>query len=173
MAGGRPLAVIGSVALVLVAISCRDTAQPARGPQVSIRGTTWEVELALTPERRAQGLGDRRGLASDHGMLFVFDHPENQSFWMRRCLIGLDIAFISSDLRIVRIYTMYPQPGVPDSRLKTYDSVEPVQYALEVSAGSLQLAGAKVGDVVTFSGDIPRPGKPSSTTAATSQAGDR
>ena len=56
------------------------------------------VELAETPEQQALGLMERRSLAADAGMLFLYAtaQPESSAFWMFRTRIPLDIAFIDS-----------------------------------------------------------------------------
>ncbi|MCK4601100.1 MAG: DUF192 domain-containing protein, partial [Phycisphaerae bacterium] len=78
-------------------------------------------------------------------------------FWMQGCLIPLDVAFISSDKRVVKIHTMAVEPDLAGWNL--YSSQVPAQYALEVSAGMFQRVGVRVGDAVTFSGDIPEAAK--------------
>src|SRR5712691_6394813 len=45
------------------------------------------VEVADTDESRAQGLGNRTSLASDAGMLFVFETTNLWSFWMKDTLV--------------------------------------------------------------------------------------
>src|SRR5690606_3644320 len=40
------------------------------------------VDLAVTPNQRAQGLMNRREMAEDHGMLFVFGETRHVLMWM-------------------------------------------------------------------------------------------
>ena len=129
---------------------CRDKAEPAR---VVINGQTWFVDLATTREQRRTGLGGRSNLNDNVGMLFIYPRPEVLQFCMRGCLVSLDIAFIDADKRVVKIHTM---PAEEDMIGRvTYSSESPAQYALETAAGSLARAGVRVGDLVTFVGDIP------------------
>ena len=58
------------------------------------RGTSVSVELARTDAERARGLMDRRELAPDAGMLFLFDETAEHPFWMKNTLIPLDMIFI-------------------------------------------------------------------------------
>ena len=52
--------------------------------QLSINGHKIIAEVAATPERRALGLMHRFSLQPDHGMMFVFERPERQGFWMKK-----------------------------------------------------------------------------------------
>ncbi len=149
---GRFLALI-LLGASLLGASCGRKA-PANPHQVTIRGKTWNVELALTGEQRTMGLAWRKHLPEDAGMLFVFQDARVHEFWMKDCLISLDIAFIGPDRKVAKVYTMYKQPGVPNDKLKLYSSEVPVQYALEVPQGALGRAGVKPGDEVTFSPQI-------------------
>lgn len=122
---------------------------------VKINNTTWNVELAVTPEQQQRGLAERKDLPQGRGMLFINSESQVRSFWMKGCLIPLDIAFIDSNRRVVKIHTMACQP--PEIRFKTYSSEVPAQFALEVPAGALRKAGVKVNDVVEFDPSIPLP----------------
>ena len=88
-------------------------------------------------------------------MLFVYPKPDVLEFCMRDCEIPLDIAFISAEMKVVRILTM----PVESDRAGTvrYSSNTPAQYALEVRAGDLARANVTVGQKVTFHGPMPDP----------------
>ena len=88
-----------------------------------------QAELAVKADERAQGLMNRPSLPEQRGMLFVFDRPGVQCFWMRNTLIPLSIAFLREDGSIVNIEDM--QPLKDDSHC----SKEPVRLALEVNQG--------------------------------------
>ena len=156
----RPAAVrLGGVLLAAAFLAswpgaCRDKKQPCPA-QVTINGYSWFVDVAATEDQREVGLAGRTTLPATAGMLFVFPAPEPQTFWMRGCLMDLDIAFIGEDMRVVKTCTMRAEPDLAGREL--YHCEEPAQYALEVAAGGLRRAGVKPGDVVTFSGDIPQP----------------
>jgi len=61
------------------------------------------VELAMTPGEQQRGLMFRTAMAPDAGMLFLFDHDEVHTFWMKNTLIPLDMVFIGSDGRVVGV----------------------------------------------------------------------
>lgn len=145
----RPLAwgVALCLALAGAPAGCDKKARPRQ--TVTINSRRWLVDLAVTDEQRYRGLSGRAELGDDVGMLFVYPADQVLEFCMRGCLIDLDIAFISSDMRVVRVHTMTVEPDL--AGLTTYSSEVPVRYALEVSAGSLARAGVGVGAEVTFS----------------------
>lgn len=84
------------------------------------------AELAVTPEQRAIGLMGRRSLEENQGMLFVFEDPRKQCFWMENTLVPLSIAFLRDDGTITNIEHMQPLDR------SAHCSTEPVRYALEV-----------------------------------------
>lgn len=118
------------------------------------------VELALTPAERAQGLGGRDSLAQDAGMLFVFGQEQLHAFWMRGMRFPLDFIWISADGRVVDLTENVPppEPDTADSELALYRPDEPVLYTLEVNAGVVTEAGVEVGDEVTFEPEVPADG---------------
>src|SRR5512140_3093598 len=123
-------------------------------PSVELKVGTHKLtaEIASTPEQRATGLMNRFSLQPDHGMLFVFEHPEPQGFWMKNTFIPLSIAFIDSSGRILNIDDMAPQTE------DTHWSNGPALYALEVRKGWFKERGIVAGTRVE---GIPmRTGKP-------------
>ena len=108
------------------------------------------VELALSPEQRQMGLMERRHLADDAGMLFVYDRmqPPDAGFWMYRTRIPLDIAFIDSAGTIESIRAMVPCPTDIAEGCPTYAPGARYQYALEVNAGFFARHGVRVGQAV-------------------------
>ncbi len=106
-----------------------------------------EVELALTPRERAQGLMFRRELLPEHGMLFVFERAEQQSFWMKNTYLPLDMIFITSSMRVLGVIEN-AKPHSTESRQVPGES----QYVLEVNAGFAQIHGIGTGTAVRFIG---------------------
>ena len=43
----------------------------------------------------------RESLPEDQGMLFIYDEPQDLSYWMKNTLISLDIIFIDDDMEVV------------------------------------------------------------------------
>jgi hypothetical protein len=109
---------------------------------LSINGHKITAEVAATPAQRSTGLMHRFSLRPDHGMIFVFERPEPQSFWMMNTFIPLSIAFIAPDGRIINIDDMAPHDK------NTHWSKGPALYALEMRKGWFAERGIRAGDVV-------------------------
>lgn len=87
------------------------------------------AEVASRPEDRATGLMGRRELPENRGMLFVFEQPDRQCFWMVQTFVPLSIAFLRDDGTITNIEHMTPLSP------KSHCASEPVRLALEVNQG--------------------------------------
>lgn len=88
-----------------------------------------DAQVAATPVQRQIGLMHRREMPVHEGMLFVFEQPATQCFWMRNTLIPLTAAFVADDGRIVNLADMQPLSEV------SHCSSEPVRYVLEMNQG--------------------------------------
>jgi uncharacterized membrane protein (UPF0127 family) len=125
------------------------TTQVPDGPSVTLGGQRFTVEIASTPAEQARGLMERTSMAADHGMLFVFQHDEPRTFWMKDTLIPLDMLFFDADRRLVALRAD-AQPCKSDP-CEVYPSGVPARYVLELNAGVAAKLGARTGDVITFS----------------------
>jgi len=114
---------------------------------VEIAGHKVWCIIAADNASRQRGLMYRTSLPDDEGMLFVFPQASEQGFWMKNCLMDMDIAYIDDDGKIVDIITMKaPAPG--DVLFPRYRSSEPVRYALETNPGWFAKRGIEVGEKV-------------------------
>jgi len=93
------------------------------------------LEIADSADERRIGLMNRAVLEDDRGMLFEFPSETYLSFWMHRTLIPLDIIFLNQEKVVVDIQHMDTELAIPSPDLKTYTSVLPAKYALEINAG--------------------------------------
>ena len=98
-----------------------------------------EVQLAMTPEQHAVGLMFRKEMPASEGMLFVFQNPSRQCFWMKNTLLPLTAAFVADDGTIVNLADMKPQ--TTDSHC----SEKPVRFVLEMHQGWFAKKGLKAG----------------------------
>ena len=143
----RMLSLSMLLAVACCSLAC-DKPEP-KLPAVQINGTTWQVEVAQTRVARTQGMGGRRELAEGTGMLFLFRTARPRSFWMKDCLIPLDIAFLDATGKVVNLYTM-PAEANPANPAGRYDSNLPAAFVLEVPAGELARANIKIGQQATL-----------------------
>ena len=96
------------------------------------------VEIADDPEERAEGLMHREALPENHGMLFLFEEPQELSFWMKNTLIPLDILFFDAAGQVIGYDSMVPCEEDPCLQ---YTSSGLATIALEVNAGFRELHG--------------------------------
>ncbi|MBU1355788.1 MAG: DUF192 domain-containing protein [Candidatus Edwardsbacteria bacterium] len=121
--------------------------QPERHGRIKLtvgQSVLW-VEVVDNPRSREQGLMFRKSMPEDEGMLFIFEYPQMQSFWMKNTFLPLDIAFISDQGVIINILTMKPLDEGP-----RYHSLAPALYVIEANAGWFGQNGVKAGDKVIF-----------------------
>lgn len=97
------------------------------------------AEVASNNETRSRGLMYRKQLAPNGGMLFVFEQPAVQCFWMRNTLIPLSIAFMTDDGTITNIADMAPMTE------NSHCSSAPVRLALEMEQGWFAKRGITAG----------------------------
>ncbi len=104
---------------------------------------SFEVEVAVTLDQRAQGLMFRRTMAAEAGMLFLFGGSAPRAMWMKNTLIPLDMLFIDEAGKIVRI----EERTVPHS-LRAIVSGKPASAVLELNAGTASRLVIEPGDRV-------------------------
>ena len=98
------------------------------------------VEIAETPEARARGLMGRVLGDFMAGMLFVFETPQPQTFWMRNTPGALDMLFIDDKGRVLNVASH----TTPMSD-QMYSSAGPAQFVLETKAGFADRFGIRPG----------------------------
>lgn len=98
-----------------------------------------DTQIAATPDQRATGLMFRPQMPSGEGMLFVFEAPSEQCFWMKNTLLPLTAAFVADDGTIVNMADMKPQTT------NSHCSEKPVRYVLEMNQGWFAQKGIKAG----------------------------
>ncbi|MES2053032.1 MULTISPECIES: DUF192 domain-containing protein [Polaromonas] len=98
-----------------------------------------DAQVALTPEQRQIGLMFRKEMPQHEGMLFVFEQPAGQCFWMKNTLLPLTAAFVADDGTIVNLADMKPQTT------NSHCSAQPVRYVLEMNQGWFAKRGIKAG----------------------------
>jgi uncharacterized protein len=98
-----------------------------------------QAQVAGTAEQRSIGLMHRQDMPPSEGMLFVFEQPAGQCFWMKNTLLPLTAAFVADDGSIVNLADMKPQA------LDSHCSTQPVRYVLEMHRGWFAQRGIRPG----------------------------
>jgi uncharacterized membrane protein (UPF0127 family) len=93
------------------------------------------VELAENEQQHAHGLMFREKLGQDEGMLFVFQDEKTRDFWMKNTLVDLDIGYFDRNKNLIDIQQMKAVTSVLQTKLPSYPSKGPAQYALELPQG--------------------------------------
>ena len=107
---------------------------------IQIGEKTLQLELARTPKTRETGLMYRESLPRGEGMIFVFENPQPQRFWMKNTRIPLDIGYFSADGRLKEVHRGQPYDlsGMP-SRAKD------LQFVVELYEGEFNRMGITLG----------------------------
>lgn len=105
--------------------------------QIVINGKVVSVEVAESNAQRQRGLMKRTSMGKNQGMIFVFERPQQLSFWMKNTLIPLSIGFFDKDRKLLNIEQMHPPKSVmvQDNELERYSSQGLAKYALEMNLG--------------------------------------
>ncbi len=121
--------------------------------EITVGTAKFNVFVAANNQDRQNGLSRVSSLKSDEGMLFVFESKDIMPiFWMKDMLIPLDFIWINDDKVVdVNQNVPAPSPNTPDSQLVRYAPKVPVDYVLEVNAGTVAREKLKVGDSVNLS----------------------
>ncbi|MDB5889661.1 MAG: hypothetical protein JWP47_492 [Polaromonas sp.] len=107
--------------------------------QISIGMHQISAQIAATPLQRQIGLMSRKAMPQHEGMIFVFEQPAQQCFWMKNTPLPLTAAFLADDGTIVNMADMKPLA------LDAHCSAKPVRYVLEMNQGWFKKKGIKAG----------------------------
>ncbi|MEH8018754.1 DUF192 domain-containing protein [Rheinheimera muenzenbergensis] len=107
-----------------------------------------DVQLADTPEKRAQGLMFQQ--SAEPGMLLLYAQPTAISLWMANTSMALDVAYIGPDWRIAELIRLQPFDKTP------VPSQQPVIAALEMPRGWFTQHGVVIGQKVALLPDATR-----------------
>ena len=114
-------------------------------PHVTLQAGMYRIDaqVAMNERQREIGLMFRTEMPQPEGMLFVFEQPAVQCFWMKNTVLPLTAAFVAEDGRIVNLADMKPQTT------NSHCSSEPVRFVLEMNQGWFARKGIKAGFKLT------------------------
>jgi uncharacterized membrane protein (UPF0127 family) len=104
-----------------------------------------DIEIADDDSKREVGMMGRPTMEERQGMLFVFEQEQMASFWMKNCILSLDMVFINKLGEIVTICkntTPFSEQAYPATALTL--------LVLEVNAGFTDKYGIKEGDRMSW-----------------------
>lgn len=134
------------LSVFLLSFLAFSAAAPAQEPQMQLQRVEItaglykiDAQVAHNEAEREFGLMFRREMPQNEGMVFVFEQPSTQCFWMKNTILPLTAAFVADDGRIVNLEDMQPQTE------NTHCSKEPVRYVLEMNQGWFAKKGIKAG----------------------------
>ncbi len=104
------------------------------------------VKIADTEDAREKGLMFVNKLGDNEGMLFIFPHEFEQTFWMKNMLIPLDMIFASANGTVVGII----ENAAPCKKdpCETYSVEADSKYVIEVNAGFAKKNGISLGSIL-------------------------
>ena len=104
------------------------------------------AEIADSDPLRIQGLSGRKNLPDGKGMLFIFPQSDFYGFWMKDMRFSIDIIGFDDTQTIVWL----APDLLPESFPTVFTPSRPVQYVLEVPAGSIEAFGLTLGETGSF-----------------------
>jgi len=121
-----------------------------------LKRVVFDLERAADPVSRTTGLMFRDAIDDRGGMIFVFPDDVPRTFWMRNCLVDMDLLFLDARGRVVAVHEMQAEPlRLPQetestylNRLRRYPSGAATRFAIELKAGIAQALRLRVGDRV-------------------------
>lgn len=119
--------------------------------QIKIGSNMLKAEVASTSAERAKGLSGRPSIASDSGMLFVFDSPGKYQFWMKNMKFPIDMIFVSQGQVVDLLKDVpAPSPNQKDADLAHYQPVADIDMVLEVESGYVDKHNIVKGDSLSL-----------------------
>ena len=137
----------GYVAYQFTSSTDKHPTQSTSKSKITINGHTFHVELAKTPADQQRGLSNRKSLAEDNGMLFLFTKSDLYPFWMKEMKFALDMIYLEGD-KIVYIAADVPPPAKSEDTPAIIHPDAKADKVLEINAGLSKKYDIKKGDSV-------------------------
>ena len=112
---------------------------------VFVNDNMFKVRVCVSPETIQKGMMGQKFNSDFNGMLFMMGNNEEQSFWMKNCIIPLDILIIRNNV-IVNIH--YNCPPCNGNKCPSYGGNGNI--VLEVEGGSCEYLEIEPGDTVEY-----------------------
>ncbi len=109
---------------------------------IKVGGQVVQMQIAILPAESQRGLMFRKTMGTEEGMIFLYERPQQMSFWMRNTELPLDMGFFDADGKLKEVYPMYPHDERP------VESLGIRRFALEMNQGWYRKNGLKPGDAL-------------------------
>jgi uncharacterized membrane protein (UPF0127 family) len=121
----------GQAAVLVAMILCilAGGAGSASAAELQLSGDIYQIEMAITPAQRQQGLMYRSQLGRRQGMLLVYPQAGDHRIWMKNVLISLRVYWIDASFEVIEVQRLEPCRGEP---CPIYAAVRDSQYVLEL-----------------------------------------
>ncbi len=141
------ISTILAVLLLLLNIVWPKSVNLSKQTKVKINNQAIYLEIADQPLKQIEGLSNRKTLAANSGMLFVYPDKNFRSFWMKDMNFSLDIIWINDDKIVGINKNLAPEGNQPT---RSYKSPVPVNYVIEVNSGFTDKYNIKIDDYVIY-----------------------
>ena len=119
---------------------------------ISINGINVTMAIASTDEQRIRGLSVIEKMNENEGMLFLFDKPSKQGFWMNKMNFPIDIIWLDSNNKVVHIEKQL-EPCKLFLACPVYNPEVDSLYVIELRAGFADDHSIKNDMIINF--DVP------------------
>ncbi|MHB1770106.1 MAG: DUF192 domain-containing protein [Minisyncoccota bacterium] len=123
--------VVGLAALLVLAFYRTQPQNIERYARAEFGGVSLRIEFATTTAAREKGLGGRKSIPSDYGMLFLFPKDDYYGFWMKNTFVPLDMFWLDDKGQVVSI----EQDVTPSTYPEVFYPSAPARYVLETISG--------------------------------------
>lgn len=106
----------------------------------SSQACDYALEVADTARTRIKGLSNRDSLPPKTGMLFVFDRPSEQCFWMKDMRFPIDMIWLNERQVITKI-----ESDVQPSTYPNQFCAQETKYVVELNTGEAKHSNLAVG----------------------------
>ena len=102
--------------------------------------------VAKTTYQQQKGLGAIKSIPANSGMLFVFDQPQYECFWMKGMNFPLDMIWLTGEGTVNHIETNI----APDTFPQAFCDPQKSSYVIELNAGESIKLGLRLGQVINL-----------------------
>lgn len=122
---------IRSLAMTILLWSCLATGSEVTGEvvELEIGQSTYQIELAVTPAQRRQGLMYRQQLDSRQGLLLVYSRAGDHRIWMKNMRIALRVFWIDDEFTVISEQHLEPCSSSP---CPVYSAPRAARFILEL-----------------------------------------